>query len=128
MKILVVDDDDFIRTVLLKTLISAGYDVEESPNGAHAIDRLKTNKYNLVITDVVMPEQSGISVGEYIRKNEIQTAVLAISAYNKEGDMLDFAEYFADETLEKPFEKSQLLKIVSRLCQTGNITNALENM
>lgn len=128
MKILIVDDDDFIRTVLLKTLLAEGYHVEESSNGAHAIEKLETNEYDLIITDIVMPGQSGISVGEYAKQQQLSAAILAISSYAVEGGMLDFAKYFADETLKKPFSKTELLEIVRRLGSTGNITNALENM
>jgi CheY-like chemotaxis protein len=128
MKVLVVDDDDFVRTVIAQALKGAGYDVEESCDGGDAITKLGKSKYDIVITDVVMPKQSGASVGEYIKNHELPTAVLAISSYGGDGGALDFANYFSDDTLQKPFGKETLLKAIKRLPVGGDLDSALLNL
>lgn len=128
MRVLVVDDDNFVRVVMVQALISAGYSIDESSNGHDAIEKLKSNTYDVVITDIVMPEQSGISVAEYIRSNNIPVSVLAISAHGGEGGMLDFAEYYADETLQKPFKKEDFLRVVKNISKGINVDSALMNM
>ena len=128
MKILVVDDDDLVRVVIIQTLKSAGHEIEESADGSDAIKKLGNNTYDIVITDVVMPGQSGISVGKYIRNHDLPIAVLAISSYCEAGGMLDFAHYFADDTLKKPFKKEELLRAVDALPLGGDLDSALQNM
>lgn len=128
MKILVVDDDDFIRAVMIKTLKSAGYEIDDSFDGTDAIQKLKTNSYDAVITDIVMPDVSGISVGEYVKTNNLPLAVLAISAHSSHGGMLDFANYFADDTLQKPFTKEELITAVKRLPKGINMDSVLQNL
>ena len=130
MKILVVDDDDFIRMMMVQALKSEGYEVEESTDGADAIAKLGCNDYDIVVTDVVMPNQSGVSVGEFIKRNALHTAVLAVSAFStdEEGGVLDFANYFADDTLKKPFEKEVFLKAVKNISPGNDIESALQNL
>lgn len=128
MKILVVDDDDMIRMVIIKALQSVGHETEESADGLDAIEKLKENLYDVVITDVVMPEKSGVAVGEYVKNNSLPTAVLAISSFGENGGALDFANYFSDDTLQKPFKKEALLKAVDSLPVGGSVDSALLNM
>lgn len=128
MKILVIDDDDFIRTIISQALQSEGYDIKEYDNGEDAIEDLKQNTYDVVVTDVVMPRKSGASVGEYIKNNNLPTSVLAISAFGGDGSSLEFATYFSDDTLKKPFKKEDLLAAIKSLPVGGNLNSALQNM
>tara|TARA_B100000508_G_scaffold132677_1_gene121832 strand:+ start:171 stop:557 length:387 start_codon:yes stop_codon:yes gene_type:complete len=128
MKVLVVDDDDLVRAMMVKILISAGYCVDESVNGADAIEQLKVNIYDIVVTDIVMPGKSGISVGEYIKSNNLPVSVLAVSAHGADSGMLDFAKYYVDDTLQKPFGKKDFLKAMGKLSGSTNISSALMNL
>lgn len=120
-KILVIDDDNLTRALIAKTLRAAGHEIDDAANGEQGIQHLKSNRYDLVVTDIVMPNRSGISVAEYIRKNDPATAILVVSAFSgREPDdgVLEFADHFADEALCKPFEKDELLEAVESLLQT----------
>jgi len=130
-RILVIDDDDVVRLMMVQTLKNAGHETHESSDGRDAIDNLQSNDYDMIITDVIMPNESGVSVAEYIRTNHIPSPVLAVSAFSDgdaAGSLLDFASYFADATLSKPFDKDTFLETVDRLLNTGAIEQALENM
>lgn len=130
-KVLVVDDDDFVRMVMVQALQAAGHETDESPDGADAIAKLSYNKYDLVVTDIVMPQESGVSVAVHIKKNKLPTPVLAISSHSNgdnSGSVLDFANYFVDDTLRKPFRKEQLLEAVNRLSACAGTNLALENL
>lgn len=128
MKILVVDDDDFVRTVMVQTLRKAKHDVEESSCGVDGLNKLKTNIYDIVVTDIVMPDQSGATIGDYVKSNQLPTAVLAVSAHSRKGEALEFANYFADDTLQKPFKKEELLRAVERLSHGNDVESALLNL
>lgn len=128
MKILIVDDDDFVRTVMVQTLRKAGHDIEESSNGRDAINKLKETIFDVVVTDIVMPDQSGATVGDYIKSHQLPTAVLAVSAHSRKGEALEFANYFADDTLSKPFKKEELVSAVEGLSRGNDIESALLNL
>ncbi len=61
-KILVVDDDLFIREIYRDTLIGEGYEVDTASDGNEALSKLYTNRYNLILLDVIMPGTDGIGV------------------------------------------------------------------
>ena len=128
MKILVVDDDDFVRTVMVQTLCKAGHEIEDSSCGEDALDKLKTNVYDVVVTDIVMPDQSGAAIGDYVKSHQLPTAVLAVSAHSRKGEALEFANYFADDTLQKPFKKEELIRAVEGLSRGNDIESALLNL
>lgn len=128
MKILVVDDDDMVRMMMVQALRSEGYETDECSDGADAIAKLECNTYDIVVTDVVMPNRSGASVGEYVRKNKLPMAVLAVSFDSENGGALEFASYFADGTLQKPYDKATFIKAVKSLSPGTNIDSALQNL
>ena len=116
--ILVVDDDALIRSLAVKTLQSAGYAVDESADGDDAVSKLRKKKFDLVVTDIVMPGRDGISVTDHIRNSGLPVQVIAMSACTdggKTASALDFARYFAEDVIQKPFTKQQLIDTVNRV-------------
>lgn len=80
-KILVVDDEEIIRESLTFILRKEGYVVDEAENGKIAHQKILENFYDIVITDIEMPEMKGIELLEKISALTIQTAVMIITAY-----------------------------------------------
>ena len=117
MKILVVDDDDAVRNTIIDILISADYEVESSSNGEEALERLKSDKFDLVITDIIMPKKSGVALLDFIRSSDYKIPVLAVSGHSSQtaSDTLNFAGHLADKILAKPFEPDDLLETVEKL-------------
>lgn len=130
MKILIVDDDDFVRALMVQTLQSAGHQTEECSDGLDAIARLGTDVFDLVVTDIIMPNEGGISVASYVREHKLPTSVLAVSGYldDSEGSISNIASYYADDTLKKPFRKEELLDAVLGVSSSAYAERALENM
>ncbi len=81
-RILVIDDDDQIRRVLRRALEAEGHEVLEAGNGKTALRVHRTSPAELVITDIHMPEMSGIELATSIRKIRPETKVLFISGYS----------------------------------------------
>jgi CheY-like chemotaxis protein len=114
-KILVVDDDPDIVTVLAQRFILSGYEVCTAINGEDAIAKLKSEKPSLIVLDVLMPKMTGYEVLETIRKTDEwrKIPVVIISA---KGSMRD---YFVDrpgvEFISKPYDPKMLLSKVERL-------------
>lgn len=117
MKILLVDDDQFVRTLLLEQLSSAGFKVTPENNVDDAIKILEKESFDLLITDIVMPHKDGAALMKYVKENAANLPILAITAgvENAQQDYLDYADFYADATLMKPIKKDELIATVKRL-------------
>jgi CheY-like chemotaxis protein len=112
-RILVVDDDPAVRDVVTSMLESAGYEVTKAGNGREALQILRQTTIDVVITDLVMPEQEGIETIKLVRRDYPETKVIAMSgAFG--GDYLRIAGYLgAHGTLAKPLQMATVLKVVA---------------
>jgi CheY-like chemotaxis protein len=116
--ILVIDDDASVRQVVSEMLRLAGHEVTIAENGRIAIERLGERSFDLVITDLIMPEQEGIETIAEIRKRDADVPIVAISGGGRlgPGDYLETARYLgADATLAKPFGRQELLATIDKL-------------
>jgi CheY-like chemotaxis protein len=116
--ILVIDDDASVREVVSEMLRLEGHDVTIAENGREAIPMLARHRFDLVITDLIMPEQEGIETISEIRRTDKHIPILAISGGGRlgPGDYLETARYIgADATLAKPFARQELLATVEAL-------------
>ncbi|BBO92410.1 response regulator [Desulfosarcina ovata] len=120
-RILVIDDDDTIRLSLRLTLEDADYDVAEAANGEEGLALMRAGSFDLVITDIFMPEKEGIETIDEIRRNYPDTKIISISGGGRMDPdaYLDIAERVgADQSLSKPFDIQLLLDMVAKLLQT----------
>lgn len=126
--ILLADDDDDIRKLLRASLTTAGYNVLEAANGKEACRLLSSCIVNLVIIDLVMPEQEGLESIQRIRREWPKVKIIAISgAFG--GDYLQTAKHLgATTTLPKPIDHSDLLRLVRTALQgpDGQVGTASE--
>ncbi len=115
-RILVIDDDEQLRSMLSRMLQLAGYEVVVAADGEEGIRLFRQNPVDLVITDIFMPEKEGLETIRELHKEFPDLKIIAISGgSNKMGDFssLPFAKRFgATETLAKPFHKNELLMLV----------------
>jgi len=117
--ILVVEDSPAVRMAIVEVLEDLGHAVTETENGRIALDHLGTTAFDLVVTDVLMPEVDGIEVIKAVRRTRPETKILAISGGAPNlpaGYALKLTEMFsADAVLYKPFMNDELRKSVSDL-------------
>lgn len=106
--ILVVDDDDDVRTVLAETLTEFGYEVEQASSGEAAIAVLdRRDDIGLLITDVRMPGMNGLELAERARQRDARLRIIVISGY--------FLPQSIDQQfLKKPFRIQELVGAVSK--------------
>src|ERR1035438_10733950 len=83
-KILVVDDEEIIRESLSFILRKEGYEVDEAENGRVAQSKLLEGKYDIVVTDLEMPQMRGIELLEEIKKLDIHTSIIIITAFGSD--------------------------------------------
>ncbi len=115
--ILVVEDDPEVRHLIRRTLEDAGYDVCEAANGKEADKAVKAAPFDLVITDILMPEQDGLETIIHLRRTTPGTKIIAISGTQNELFLRDARGLGASAILAKPFQPAALLDIVKRQLQ-----------
>ena len=116
--ILVVDDHKELRAVVRRVLTEAGHEVAEAEDGDAALAAFRAHLPALVITDIVMPEKTGIEIIATMKREHPEVKVLAISGGGR-AHVMDFLAIArkagADAAMEKPFRKSDLLARVAEL-------------
>jgi len=106
--ILVVDDDERIRSLLRRFLIRNDFLVTTARDAAHARRLLSGLDFDLIVLDVMMPGEDGFSLTRDLRKRG-QTPILLLTAKGETGDRIEGLESGADDYLAKPFEPRELL-------------------
>jgi DNA-binding response OmpR family regulator len=120
-KILIVDDNDLVRTTTRTMLQGAGHEVDETGDGNAAVTFVRKTPPDLVLTDLVMPLKEGVALISELRRTGYQGAIIAMSGGGGEtgpSALLSRArEQGADDCVSKPFHRSDLL---------ARVTTALE--
>ena len=114
--ILIVDDDALMRDALHKTLVRAGYEVEDASGGTAALHAYQRQPRDLVITDIVMANGEGLETIKALRTLDAHVKIIAISGggVGKLDDYLDLAARFgAARVLAKPFSGPEVLAMVA---------------
>ncbi|SMX46740.1 response regulator [Actibacterium lipolyticum] len=106
--LLIVDDDERIRGLLQKFLVRHGFLVSAARDAAHARRLLGGLAFDLLVLDVMMPGEDGISLTKSLRE-EISTPILLLTARGETSDRIQGLEAGADDYLAKPFEPKELL-------------------
>jgi DNA-binding NtrC family response regulator len=123
--ILIVDDEEIIRESLSFILSKEGYRVVEAANGRIALDRIREDSFDLVLTDLEMPEMKGIELLENVGKFSPETLVVIITAYGSIDTAIAALRQGAVDYILKPVEFDELLLKVRRLLQARRLK--LEN-
>ncbi|MBM3241942.1 response regulator [Candidatus Poribacteria bacterium] len=125
--ILVVDDElDTVR-VLERILKKRGYDIHLAFDGLEALGKLHSNHFDLIITDLLMPNLDGIQLLSRIRKEWPTLPVLVITAVDDEQTHRQVLSMGARAYLRKPFERKQLFDIVAEIMQPFTMENVANN-
>tara|TARA_B100000678_G_scaffold62984_1_gene51263 strand:- start:187 stop:882 length:696 start_codon:yes stop_codon:yes gene_type:complete len=107
--LLIVDDDERIRSLLKQFLIQSDYLVSTAENAEQAGTLLSTIEFDIIILDVMMPGQDGITFTAELRKSKNITPILLLTARGETEDKIKGLEAGADDYLPKPFEPKELL-------------------
>lgn len=107
-KILIVDDEERIRTLVKKYAVFEGHEITEASDGMEAIRLCKSQDFDVIILDIMMPELDGFSTCREIRKTK-QTPILMLSARGEEYDRINGFELGIDDYVVKPFSPKELM-------------------
>lgn len=115
MRVLVVEDDASIRSVLVRGLTEEGFAVDEAADGEVGLSKAADPAYDLVILDLVLPKRDGLAVLRGLRSQEVATPVLILTARDAVPDRIRGLDQGADDYLVKPFAFDELLARVRAL-------------
>ena len=117
IKVLAVDDDADIRSLIKHFLVKAGFEVIVFENGRLALDYLKSNKPDIILLDIMMPELNGYEVCASLKNIEVlkDVPVIFISAKNEEKDKIKAFALGASDYLVKPFDYDNLVKKIESI-------------
>ena len=122
-RVLVIDDEDSVRAMVEAALSHAGYTVLCAENGAEGLKVLDSQKFDLVITDILMPEKEGVETIVEIRQKTPDLRIIAMSGGGRVHNMepLKIAGGIgADVLLPKPFDLAKLLGVVKSVLLDGS--------
>ncbi|MCP5052932.1 MAG: sigma-54-dependent Fis family transcriptional regulator [bacterium] len=121
VKILVVDDDASIRNMLAIVLKEAGYGVTVADGGQSALKQLKTEAFNLVVSDIKMPGISGIELLKKLKSINPDVPVIMVTAFASANDAVEAMKLGAEDYITKPFNLEELKLIIEKSLYKKNI-------
>ncbi len=124
MKILICEDEEIMLTALEFRLRKAGFEVLLAENGKIALERIKKEKPDLVVADIMMPFVTGLELIEFIRK-DMRSAlpIIVISALEHEDTVLEAFRIGATDFITKPFKPNELVLRIKRIFQDSDIND-----
>ncbi len=114
-RILVVDDEEALRTVLSTELSSEGYEVSTAADGSEAIDLVKGNNFDLVLLDIKMPNVDGFEVLKYVKENKPDIKVIMLTGFADLKNAIESKRLGAEDFVSKPYDLVDLLTTIERV-------------
>jgi PAS domain S-box-containing protein len=125
ISILFVDDEKLIRNAFTRDLRAEGFTVTPAASGSEAISALKGGAYNLVITDLMMPDVDGFAVLKAVKSNTPTTGVIILTGYGDMQSAIDALRLGADDFTLKPCEVDELVLRIQRCLDKQNLLQML---
>jgi two-component system response regulator PilR (NtrC family) len=122
-KILIVDDEESYRQVLKVIFEAEGYRIKTAVNGLSALEELKSNQYDLIISDVRMPDMDGIALLKAVKDISQDVRVVMMTAFGTINTAREAFKLGADDFIQKPFNNEELKLIVKRTLEKQTLLN-----
>ena len=121
-KVLILEDEDSIRSFVVINLQRAGYEAIEAGTGAEALAQLQRHPdTGVAILDIMLPKRDGLSVLEELRRGGIETPVMMLTARSSVADRIQGLDHGADDYLTKPFDTGEFLARVRALTRRNGM-------
>jgi YesN/AraC family two-component response regulator len=114
-RVLVVDDEAYIRNLIRDTLQARQYSAGTAANGEEALEVLGRDRYDIVVTDVVMPGMGGLDLVKQVRRRHPHVHVIVLTGYPRSADISDFLAEGVDDFLPKPFRGNDLIDVIRKV-------------
>jgi DNA-binding response OmpR family regulator len=122
VKLLIVEDDPGLVKVLTKAVAEAGYSAHSVGDGAEALSLVRTETFDLILLDVMLPGMNGFDFCRSARAVGLQTPILILTARDTTKDKVEGLDAGADDYIVKPFQVAELLARIRALLRRGSST------
>lgn len=127
--ILIVEDEESIRTGLIDVFVYHGFEVDYAADGAEGLNKALTGNFNLIILDVMLPSMNGFDICKAIREKDKSQAIIMLTAKTADEDIIHGLSLGADDYVAKPFSVAQLvLRVQAVLRRSSNQPVDLEHI
>ena len=126
-RILLVDDDDDLRSVIMTTLEMEGYEVEEAWNCGTALSLLGRKSYDVVLLDITLPDDSGFRVLEYINDSRKPIPVIMTTGTSGLDNALKSITLGAQDYITKPYNPNYLVKAIEHALANKNTKQSVRS-
>lgn len=126
-KVLVIEDEPTLSRLLSYNLSQEGYETKVVDHGSDGLLEAESNRYDLIILDIMLPGLSGFEVLSRIRKKGIHTPVIILTARNAEEEIVQGLKFGADDYMTKPFGVAELLARVSAVMRRTSNSSGQSN-
>ncbi|HLF13869.1 MAG TPA: response regulator [Bacteroidota bacterium] len=114
-RVLIVDDEESLRTILSSELAGAGYEVATASDGDEGIKEIKNRKYDLVLLDIKMPKMDGFEVLKFVKKEHPAIKVIMLTGFADLKNAIESKKYGAEDFVSKPYDLVDLLTTIERV-------------
>ena len=126
-RILIIEDERAIRIALEDDFLAEGYQVDSANTGNVGLQKGSEQNYDIILLDIMLPEMDGFEVLKELRKRNVQTPIIMLTAKNLEIDKILGLEFGADDYVTKPFSPRELQARVKALLRRVNIKPGLSS-
>ena len=128
VQVLVVDDDEKMQNMLQKFLIRSDYSVSLAGNGGEALQSLRECNFDIVLSDIRMPEMDGMELLKQIRERCPETTVIMMTAFGSVDSAVEAMKQGAYDYISKPFKMDEVLIVLSRVVEEKRLRRELVSM
>jgi len=122
MKIILAEDNELLRKSLSYFLETKGFEVVQFPDGKEALESIRNNHYDIILSDINMPGISGLEITQYVRVTlKLDTPIIIFTSSGIEQTELDSFDLGASDFMAKPISPSVLLVRINKLLKQRNI-------
>ena len=126
--ILIVEDEEAIRTGLTDVLIFHGFTTDYAVDGNTGLEKALTGKFDLILLDVMLPGMDGFSICEAIRKEDRDQPIIMLTAKSSDEDIIEGLQLGADDYVAKPFSVAQLILRIQAVLRRSGLEQETEHM
>ena len=126
MRLLLIEDEPTLRESVAKKLRRSGYEMDDCGDGETALELLAAERYDLVLLDLNLPKVNGMTVLRTLRKTDLETPVLILSARSEISDKVEGLDAGANDYLAKPFHLAELEARVRSFFLSAEICTRIE--
>jgi len=121
LSILVIDDEEFVRETLGEILAAQTHEVQTVDSGRAALEKIATEHFDLVFTDLAMPEMDGWETARAIRQAKPNISVVLVTGYGSTVEAPSGEQNLVDAIIGKPFAFDQVTAIVAKVCSKAEV-------